>query len=73
MIHAAEGQDHGQQQTDRHDHRQIHDRAERDEIEDDAASVLIFGGLAQHPRQLIRYQNRDQNAGHGKPCLYDFA
>jgi hypothetical protein len=51
----------------------IHERAERDQIEYHAPAVLIVRRLAEHPGQLVRYQNRHQNAGHRQPGLHDLA
>ncbi len=73
MIQTAQGQHDGQQQAHRHDHRQIHDRAERDQFEHHPPAVLVVRSLTQHPRQLIRHQNRDQDAGHRRPGLRDLA
>jgi hypothetical protein len=56
VVQRPERQNHRKQHADRHDHRQIHDRAERDQIENHVPAVLIVGGLAEHPRELVGEQ-----------------
>ena len=73
VVHPAERQYHRQQQAYRHNDREVHDGAKRDEIDHDMAAVLIVGGLAKHPRQLVGQQDRHQYAGDGQPGLHDLA
>ena len=73
VIEAPEREHHGEQQPDRHDHGQIHHRAQGDQFEDHVPPVLIVGGLTENPGQLVRNENGHQNPGHRKPCLHHFA
>ena len=73
VVQAAQSQHHRQQQADRHDNRQIHDRPERDQIEYHVPAVLVVRRLAEHPGQLVGHQNRHQNPGYREPGLHDFA
>ena len=73
MIQPAEREHDGEQEPDRHDDREIHDRAERDQIEHDVAAIGVLRRPAEHLRQLVRHQNRHQDAGDGQPRLHDLA
>ncbi len=73
VIEPAEGENDGEQKSHRHDDRQVHDRAERDQFEHDVAPVGVLRRPAEHLRELVGHQDRDQDAGDGEPCLHDLA